>query len=75
MNTPDFTTSIPEQLRIAAAGRFSLPTEEAAFHVNLKPQTLRKWSALGIGRIMPVRQGNRLGWRVTDLARLLNGEV
>lgn len=66
---------IPEPLRIAAAGRFTLPTEEAAFHANLKPQTLHKWSALGNGRISPVRQGNRLGWKVTDIARLLTGEV
>lgn len=68
-------TVIPENLRIAAAGRDFLPTEESAFHISRKPQTLRRWACHGTGPIQPVRQYGRLAWRVSDLARLMNGEV
>lgn len=68
-------TVIPEPLLIAAAGRVCLPTAEAAHHINRKPQTMRRWAFQDSGPIKPVRQGVRLGWRVTDLARLLNGDV
>ncbi len=50
-----------------------LPTHEAANVLNLKPQTLRKWATHG-GPIRPVKIGGRLGWRATDLERLLRGE-
>ncbi len=51
-----------------------LPTDEAAAAINRKPQTLRKWACEGSGPIRPVRINSRLGWRVEDLRRLLEGE-
>lgn len=52
-----------------------LPTNEAAPLINRKPQTLYRWACLGTGPISPVRINGRLAWRVSDLEKLLNGEV
>lgn len=51
--------------------RVTLPTNEAAHHINRAPQTLRRWACLGDGPIRPVRINGRLAWRVADLRRLL----
>lgn len=50
-----------------------LPTDAAAYHLNRKPQTLLAWSHYGSGLLTPVRIGNRLGWRTSDIRRLLGG--
>lgn len=52
-----------------------LPTDEAASAINRAPQTLRKWACLENGPIRPVRINGRLAWRVSDLQKLLAGEV
>lgn len=49
-------------------------TPEAAGLLDLRPQTLRRWSSEGSGPLQPVRIGNRLRWRVADIRRLLAGE-
>lgn len=66
---------IPPGLSAVANGRDLLPTDEAARAINRQPQTLRKWASLENGPIRPIRINGRLGWRVSDLAKLLNGEV
>jgi hypothetical protein len=53
----------------------TVTTDAAAYYVNRKPQTLRKWAALEIGPIRPIRINGRLGWRVKDLKKLVNGDV
>jgi hypothetical protein len=50
-----------------------LSTDEAAKCLNRKPRTLHKWSCLGNGPIQPVRVNGRLGWRLTDIQKLLSG--
>lgn len=76
-NTKAFT---PNSLPQPMAGQFRplseetrevIPTEVAAFYINRKPQTLRSWSCCGGGLLQPVRIGTRLGWRVSDIRRLL----
>jgi len=52
--------------------RTILTTEDAAYYLNRRPQTLRIWSMRG-DPIAPVRINSRLGWRVTDIRSLLNG--
>ena len=52
-----------------------LPTNEAASSINRAPQTLRKWACLENGPIRPVRINGRLAWKVSDLQKLLAGEV
>ncbi|GGP23026.1 DNA-binding protein [Silvimonas iriomotensis] len=66
---------IPPALAAVAGGRELLSTKEAAPQVNRTTHTLYKWSLNENGPIKPVRILGRLGWRVTDLAALLNGEV
>lgn len=64
---------IPPGLAALANGRDALPTTEAAHALNRKEQTLRKWACRENGPIRPVRINGRLGWRVADIATLLNG--
>jgi hypothetical protein len=52
-----------------------LPTNEAALLINRTPQTLRKWACLECGPIRPIRINGRLAWKISDLQKLLNGEV
>jgi len=48
-----------------------LTTDEAAFYLNRRPQTLRAWACLTSGPCMPVRIMGRLAWKVADIKRLL----
>jgi len=66
---------IPPALAAAARGRDILPTNETAPLINRSDQTLRKWACLECGPIRPVRINGRLGWKVADIAALLNGEA
>lgn len=52
-----------------------LPTDEAAAILHRRPQTLRKWACLECGPIRPIRINGRLAWKVSDLQKLLHGEV
>lgn len=73
---PNFLApEIPPGLAAIAAGRDHVTTQEAAHALNRKEQTLRKWACLGSGPLRPLRINGRLMWRVSDLARLLAGEV
>ncbi len=51
--------------------RATLPTSEAAAHLNRKPQTLRGWACLEDGPMRPLRINGRLAWPVADLKRVL----
>lgn len=51
--------------------RSVLPTQEAAFHLNMKPQTLRCWACYGYGPLQPIRVSGRLGWPVDAIRRLV----
>lgn len=52
-----------------------MTTNAAALALNRKPQTLRKWACLENGPIRPIRINGRLAWRISDIHKLLNGEV
>lgn len=62
----------PDFVSLAAQVRSTVSTDEAAFHLGRKPQTLRKWACYEDGPLRPVRINGRLAWRVTDLQRVLN---
>lgn len=51
-----------------------LDTNEAAKELNRNPQTLRVWACRGNGPIRPVRIGGRLGWKLDDIRKLLEGQ-
>lgn len=45
-------------------------TEEAAFYLNRRPQTLRAWACLENGPIRPRRIGGLLAWATADVKTL-----
>lgn len=51
----------------------NVPTDQAAFYLNRKPQTLRKWACLEDGPVRPVRINGRLAWKVADLQAVVAG--
>ena len=51
--------------------RATLPTLEAAAHLNRAQQTLRLWACREDGPIRPLRVQGRLAWRVSELKKLL----
>lgn len=56
---------------LAQESRTTLPTSEAAFHLNRAKQTLRLWACRENGPIRPIRIHGRLAWRVSDIRRLM----
>jgi hypothetical protein len=52
--------------------RATIPTHEAAAHLNRRPQTLRHWAMRdGSGPIRPLRVNGRLAWPVAEIRRVL----
>jgi hypothetical protein len=54
-----------------AETRSAIPTNNAAFHLNRRDQTLRGWACHENGPIKPVRINGRLAWPVADIKKLL----
>lgn len=52
--------------------RTVIDTNEAAFHLGRKPQTLRKWAVYESGPLRPVRIMGRLAWNVADIVRIVS---
>lgn len=50
--------------------RPTVGTDQAAFYLNRKAQTLREWSSKG-GPIRPRRVHGRLAWPIEDIRELL----
>lgn len=48
-----------------------VPTDQAAFYLNRRPQTLRCWSCLDTGPIRPVRIFGKLGWPTARIRELI----
>jgi hypothetical protein len=70
------TRTAPPIVRLDKENRATLPTCEAARHLNRADQTLRLWACREDGPLRPVRIAGRLAWRVADIRRLLGvGEV
>ena len=53
--------------------RPTVPTEQAAYYMSRKSQTLRVWACLENGPIRPIRINGRLAWPVAKIKALLNG--
>lgn len=50
----------------------TVPTDQAAYYLNRRPQTLRIWAMRdGSGPIRPLRINGRLAWPVAQLKRAL----
>ncbi len=50
--------------------RPNLKTEEAAFYLNRRPQTLRGWACLENGPMRPRRIGGLLAWPTSEVKAL-----
>ena len=50
-----------------------VPTEQAAHHLNRRPQTLRGWACAETfpDGLRPIRINGRLAWPVAELRRIL----
>lgn len=53
--------------------RPTVPTDQAAYYLNRKPQTMRAYASLENGPLRPIRINGRLAWRVADIRALLEG--
>ena len=51
--------------------RTALPTDEAAYHLNRKQQTMRIWACQQNGPIQPIRINGRLAWPTDAIRKLL----
>lgn len=51
--------------------RATLPTPEAAYHLNRAQQTLRLWAMRQDGPVRPLRINGRLAWPVAQLRKVL----
>lgn len=58
---------------LESVNRPTLPTEQAAYYLNRKPQTLREWAMTG-KVITPMRVNGRLAWKTADIKRALGVE-
>ena len=65
----------PQFTKLELVTRPTFTTEEAAYYLNRKPQTLRAWACLENGALRPIRINGRLAWPVADIRKLLNGEA
>ena len=51
--------------------RPTVPTEQAAYYLNRRPQTCRAWACFENGPLRPFRINGRLAWPVAELRRVL----
>jgi hypothetical protein len=63
----------PQQFQpLEQVTRPTVPTEQAAYYLDRRPQTLRTWAMRdGSGAIRPLRINGRLAWPVAELKRVL----
>ncbi|HMV13092.1 MAG TPA: DNA-binding protein [Nitrosomonas sp.] len=69
------STNLDHFQSIERITRPSLSTEEAAFYLNRKPQTLRCWAMRENGLIRPLRINGRLAWPVKEIKKVLGMEA
>lgn len=46
-------------------------TEQAAFYLNRRPQTMRHWASSEQGPLRPTRINGRLAWSMAEIRELL----
>ena len=68
-------TESPNFLPLELENRPTVPTEQAAYYLNRRPQTLRAWAMKsGTGPLSCLRIHGRLAWKTDDIRRLLGVE-
>lgn len=66
-------TAAPQFPHIEQVTCPAVPTEQAAYYLNRKAQTMRIWACLENGPIRPKRINGRLAWSVADIKSLMGG--
>jgi hypothetical protein len=66
-------TELPQVPPLELENRPTVPTEQAAYYLNRRPQTLRIWAMTG-HPIKPLRINGRLAWETDSIRRLLGME-
>lgn len=56
---------------LEALNRPTVPTEQAGYYLDRRPQTMRVWACLENGPIRPIRINGRLAWSVSEIRRIL----
>jgi hypothetical protein len=56
---------------LEAVTRPTVPTEQAGYYLDRRPQTMRAWACLESGPLRPIRINGRLAWPVADIKRVL----
>lgn len=57
---------------LSLEGRPMVPTEQAAYYLHRRPQTLRKWAVYdGTGPVRPMRCNGRLMWPLDQIRAVL----
>lgn len=51
--------------------RPTVPTEQAAYYLDRRPQTLRGWACSDGGALRAIRVSGRLAWPVAEIKRVL----
>lgn len=51
--------------------RPTVPTDQAGYYLDRRPQTMRTWAMREDGPLRPLRINGRLAWPVADLRRVL----
>ncbi|MBL0011352.1 MAG: hypothetical protein IPP22_10875 [Nitrosomonas sp.] len=64
-----------QQFPLESVTRPTVPTEQAAYYLDRKPQTMRAWACLDNGAIRPLRINGRLAWPVKEIKKVLGVEV
>lgn len=65
------TTQTADYPAIEQVTKSHVPTEQAAYYLNRRSQTLREWAAYESGPLRPLRIHGRLAWPVADIKRVL----
>ena len=64
-----FTTPFPP---LEQVNRPNVPTEQAAYYLDRRPQTMRCWAMRdSLAPLRPLRINGRLAWPVSELRRVL----
>lgn len=56
---------------LEAITRPMVPTHQASYYLDRRPQTLRSWACLERGPLRAVRINGRLAWPVSEIRRLM----
>lgn len=66
------TANDPQQFPpLELVNRPNVPTEQAAYYLLRRPQTLRGWACNEDGPLRPIRVNGRLAWNVASIKALL----